>query len=238
METSTSVHLALDGLTAEASDNGRLSFRSKLTYKSGVQSLAFDDGWHGESTTFFVVVAAVKGSAGFCHNFSKQSVFAFWARRNQTKRRLLGITFGHLAFGHVGLTAVGDDKQRIMIRAGARPDGFIRFQEDFAATSISLLFNYKSSPELVKIQHVVARALESNAPLAVAQTQAAISEHAAQIWSFHEQNSEAAELARWIASEMQARSLRPRDFAILVRQTAESLENSWKTALPRRGWIY
>jgi superfamily I DNA/RNA helicase len=133
------------------------------------------------------------------------------------------------------MTAVGDDKQRIMVWAGARPDAFIRFQEDFRAVGISLLFNYRSSPELVKIQHVVAKALERDAPLAVAQTQSKISEHAAQIWSFRGQQSEAAGLARWIASEMQARSLLPRDFAILVRQTAESLETALKESFTAQG---
>jgi superfamily I DNA/RNA helicase len=43
------------------------------------------------------------------------------------------------------VTAVGDDKQRIMGWAGARLDAFQRFEEDFRAVRIPLLFNFRSS---------------------------------------------------------------------------------------------
>ncbi|WP_316399333.1 ATP-dependent helicase [Bradyrhizobium sp. 33ap4] len=70
---------------------------------------------------------------------------------------------------NVAITAVGDDKQRIMTWAGARPDAFERCQADFAAARIPLLFNFRSSPDLVRIQHVVARALDPNATATIAQ---------------------------------------------------------------------
>lgn len=61
----------------------------------------------------------------------------------------------------ISTTAVGDNKQRIMVWAGARTDSFLRFETDFQAKPIPLLFNFRSSPDLVRIQHVVAKALDS-----------------------------------------------------------------------------
>ena len=69
------------------------------------------------------------------------------------------------AFGdqHNTVTAVGDDKQRIMVWAGARADAFARFETEFVAERVPLLFNFRSSPDLVRIQHVVAQALNAGA---------------------------------------------------------------------------
>ena len=71
---------------------------------------------------------------------------------------LLETAFG----GGTTITAVGDDKQRIMVFAGARSDAFRRFEREFGARRVPLLFNFRSSPELVRIQHVVARAIEAD----------------------------------------------------------------------------
>ncbi len=56
------------------------------------------------------------------------------------------------------VTAVGDHKQRIMGWAGARQDSFERFEHDFGALRVNLLFNFRSSPELVRVQHFIALA--------------------------------------------------------------------------------
>lgn len=60
------------------------------------------------------------------------------------------------------LTAVGDDKQRIMTFAGAMPDSFVRFQADFNASLERPVINYRSAPELILILQVLARAVEAN----------------------------------------------------------------------------
>jgi superfamily I DNA/RNA helicase len=56
-----------------------------------------------------------------------------------------------LADGRTVVTAVGDDKQRIMGWAGARLDAFQRFEADFGAVRIPLLFNFRSSPSLGRV---------------------------------------------------------------------------------------
>lgn len=53
------------------------------------------------------------------------------------------------------ITAVGDDKQRIMEWAGALKDGFERFTKDFNADKKHLLMNHRSAPKLLMIQNTI-----------------------------------------------------------------------------------
>lgn len=125
---------------------------------------------------------------------------------------------------HAAITSVGDDKQRIMVWVGARPDSFPRFQEDFDAVRESLIFNHRSSPALVRIQHVIAKALDAEAPQVVSQVEGNIDGDVAEIWSFSNETDEASRLASWISEDSAARGLGQRDYAVLVRQTADVFE--------------
>lgn len=121
-------------------------------------------------------------------------------------------------------TTVGDDKQRIMVWAGARTDAFDRFEAEFGAERVPLLFNFRSSPDLVRIQHVVAQALDAGAIPTVAQSGRQVNGDVAQVWTCPTVADEAQHLARWLAQDMAARGTQPRDYAILVRQTADRFE--------------
>lgn len=50
------------------------------------------------------------------------------------------------------ITAVGDNKQRIMLWAGARKSIFEDFQNDFSSQKRTLIMNHRSAPRLVEIQ--------------------------------------------------------------------------------------
>ncbi|HYG35336.1 MAG TPA: UvrD-helicase domain-containing protein, partial [Clostridia bacterium] len=63
------------------------------------------------------------------------------------------------------ITAVGDDKQRIMGWAGALSGIFERFKADFAANVESLCVNHRSAPELVRMQHFLIQALDPQSPM-------------------------------------------------------------------------
>lgn len=126
--------------------------------------------------------------------------------------------------GEIAVTAVGDDKQRIMTWAGARTDAFERFAIDFAATRIQLLFNFRSSPDLVRIQHVVARALDPHSAFTVAQAVRQVDGDVAQVWNSPTISREAEYLARWLATDMATRGRAPRDYAILVKQKSDDVE--------------
>jgi len=133
------------------------------------------------------------------------------------------------------VTAVGDDKQRIMVWAGARPDSFIRFENDFQAKRIPLLFNFRSSPELVRIQHVVARALDSTAIPTIAQSPCKIEGDAAQIWNCATEEREGEQIAAWLAEDFAHRGTSPRDYGILVRQTPDRFEQQLAEPLLAHG---
>jgi superfamily I DNA/RNA helicase len=119
------------------------------------------------------------------------------------------------------ITAVGDNKQQIMRWAMAMNDPFGAFDVDFGAKRTPLHNNYRSSPELVRIQHQLARALDQNAVEPVSNAKATISGDACAIWDFPTPDIEAARLAAFIASEMKSHGLGPRDFVLLVRQRAD-----------------
>lgn len=53
---------------------------------------------------------------------------------------------------NVAITAVGDDKQRIMDFAGARKTIFSDFQKEFNADTLHLMLNHRSAPKLIKLQ--------------------------------------------------------------------------------------
>ena len=55
------------------------------------------------------------------------------------------------------ITAVGDDKQRIMVWAGALKDSFERFAMDFNGKNTMLIMNHRSAPRLLKIQKTIYR---------------------------------------------------------------------------------
>lgn len=144
---------------------------------------------------------------------------------------LLSVFGGSQAF----ITAVGDDKQRIMVWAGARVDAFARFEQDFTARRIPLLLNFRSSPDLVRIQHVIARALDAGAVETQARTERAIDGDVAQIWNFDSEAAEADQIASWLAADMQSRATQPRDYALLVRQTADRFESQLSGAMEANG---
>lgn len=135
----------------------------------------------------------------------------------------------------IAITAVGDDKQRIMTWAGARVDAFERFEADFAAARIPLLFNFRSSPDLVRIQHVVARALDPNAATTVAQAVRQVDGDVAQVWNSPTKAREAEHLGRWLANDMATRGRAPRDYAILVKQKSDDFEADLVEPLAREG---
>ncbi|MCR3982040.1 MULTISPECIES: UvrD-helicase domain-containing protein [Gammaproteobacteria] len=118
------------------------------------------------------------------------------------------------------ITAVGDNKQQIMRWAMAMDDPFTAFDGDFGATRTPLYNNYRSSPELVRIQHVLAQALDARAVAPVSKTAGTIAGDSCAIWDFSTPKVEAEHLATFVAAEMRVHALGPRDFVLLVRQKA------------------
>lgn len=118
------------------------------------------------------------------------------------------------------ITAVGDNKQQIMRWAMAMDDPFAAFDADFVGKRTPLYNNYRSSPELVRIQHVLAQALDARAVAPISKTAGTITGDSCAIWDFATPEVEADRLAAFVAAEMKIHNLSPRDFVLLVRQKA------------------
>lgn len=119
------------------------------------------------------------------------------------------------------VTAVGDNKQQIMRWAMAMADPFKAFDWDFAAMRTPLLNNYRSSPDLVRIQHVLARAIDTKSVEPISKAKATITGDSCVILDFTTPQVEATKLAGFVKAEMAKRDLQPRDFVLLVRQLAD-----------------
>jgi superfamily I DNA/RNA helicase len=145
--------------------------------------------------------------------------------------------FLHSVFGgsQTVITAVGDDKQRIMVWAGARVDAFARFERDFSAQRIALRLNFRSSPDLIRIQHVVARALDAGAIETQPRAARAIDGEVAEIWNFAAEQDEADQVASWIAEDIRTRGTSARDYALLVRQTADRFQQQLAESMEANG---
>lgn len=118
------------------------------------------------------------------------------------------------------ITAVGDRKQQIMRWAMAMDDPFAAFDADFGGKRTPLYNNYRSSPELVRIQHILAQALDARAVEPISKTAGTIAGDSCAIWDFSTPEIEATRLAAFVVSEMKTHDLGPRDFVLLVRQKA------------------
>lgn len=132
-------------------------------------------------------------------------------------------------------TAVGDDKQRIMGWAGAMQDAFAQFEQQFGAQRISLLSNWRSHEELVRIQHVIARQIDPAVEAPEARTDRLVDGDVAAIWDFASEDAESDGLAQWIEREVQAGNVEPHDIAILVRLRADAVEDQLSPAFEARG---
>ncbi|WP_218968187.1 UvrD-helicase domain-containing protein [Delftia sp. 60] len=141
-------------------------------------------------------------------------------------------TFGH---GGTNITAVGDHKQRIMGWAGARQDAFEQFENDFQAQRVNLLFNFRSSPELVRVQHFVAETLDPHSPQIQSQTTGQLDRDVVQVWRSTSKAIEVQRLAQWISTDMTGRRKKPSDYVLLVRQKADEFEEELQSVFLAEG---
>lgn len=133
------------------------------------------------------------------------------------------------------LTAVGDDKQRIMVWAGAIEDGFERFRSDFNADEITLQSNFRSHEDLVLIQHAIAQRINPDSAPPDARAQREVEGDVAAIWGYRTAEEECAGIAEWVAREVAEQTLAPDDFAILVRMYADRMEEELAPCFQAQG---
>lgn len=135
------------------------------------------------------------------------------------------------------LTAVGDDKQKIMGWAGAMDRAFDVFTETFNARRISMLSNWRSHEDLVRIQHVIAAQIDPDVEPVQARANRQVDGEVAAIWDFKDREAEVAQIARWIRAEVDSERVAPQDVAVLVRMKANDVETELGPALAAEGLI-
>jgi DNA helicase II / ATP-dependent DNA helicase PcrA len=119
------------------------------------------------------------------------------------------------------LTAVGDDKQRIMLWAGAVRNVFEQFIKDFAATPRHLISNYRSIPQLVNIQHSIAQALNPDVLQSVSMVDEQVGGDVCRINVCDDDTTEACTISENILQWIRVDGLQPGEICILVRQTPQ-----------------
>tara|TARA_R110002072_G_scaffold534_6_gene3957 strand:+ start:135474 stop:137366 length:1893 start_codon:yes stop_codon:yes gene_type:complete len=115
----------------------------------------------------------------------------------------------------VRLTAVGDNKQKIMGWAMALDDAFVDFYNVFGAQRLDLFHNYRSAKNLVNIQHFFAKAIDPNTIL-----QKAYSDDDSGICKlvlFSDENQEALEVSKAIKRYVNDEKILPAQIAILSK---------------------
>lgn len=76
------------------------------------------------------------------------------------------------------------------------------------------------APDLVRIQDILARALDTKTVTPVSKSKGTIVGNSCEVWDFKTAAAEAKCLAEFVAREMKTYKLKPRDFCILVRVRA------------------
>ena len=133
------------------------------------------------------------------------------------------------------LTAVGDDKQRIMGWAGALGDAFAEFQSDFAAQRFELNWNFRSSPAMTRAHYVVANSLNSTVSPAASQVTATVDGNPIEIWHFDDAVAEARGVAQWINADAASSSRSLDRYALLARQKTADLQPLLEAELAKLG---
>lgn len=133
------------------------------------------------------------------------------------------------------VTVVGDRKQRIMGWAGALTDAFAQFEHDFDARAFELNWNFRSTQDLVDLQHRFATRLAAGSQAQVSQIVGEVGEIPIQVWSFSTAKFEAESIAAWIAADMEQSGRAPGEYGLVARQRVADLEPALARAFAAQG---
>lgn len=133
------------------------------------------------------------------------------------------------------VTVVGDSKQRIMGWAGALADAFTQFEHDFDASKFELTWNFRSTQQLVDLQHRFATRLDPASQQQLSQVTTQVGASPIEIWSFSNAKLEAESIAAWIAADIETSERPASEYALIARQRVADLEPELARALASQG---
>lgn len=123
------------------------------------------------------------------------------------------------------ITAVGDNRQRIMLWAGAKPDVFDSYKNDFNSLEYTLLMNHRSAPRLLEIQKIVNNYLQDIPFSPIANPKWAEDEGVAEIWYFKDSITETEYIAERITQLIHQQQISCRDICIIVKQSVQQFSD-------------
>ncbi|AUC25135.1 UvrD-helicase domain-containing protein [Streptococcus uberis] len=115
------------------------------------------------------------------------------------------------------LTAVGDDMQAIMRWAGANPNIFPNFIQDFNAMEYQLMMNHRSVPKLVEFQKEVHKILDSDNSSIQTKNYPRFNDGEIKLFEFKNESEEVETISQDIKLKMES-GLRASQICILTRQ--------------------
>lgn len=134
------------------------------------------------------------------------------------------------------LTAVGDTKQKIMAWAGALDGIFQTFANDFNAVPLNMYRNFRSKPQLLRVQNEIIRTLDPDSVMP--DEQLGGDEGEVYAWHFEDSCKEAVYLADLINGWINTEQLPPAEIAVLVSKQLELYADQLMTELKARDIPY
>lgn len=119
-------------------------------------------------------------------------------------------------------TAVGDDKQRIMMWAGARKTVFEDFTKNTGAARVPLTMNFRCAPRLVYLLNYLTEHLLGKTDFATPSPKWHPDQGECFVWAFENPNVEMEVLFQDVSKWVNNDGLNPRDICILIKQNLES----------------
>ena len=132
------------------------------------------------------------------------------------------------------ITAVGDNKQRIMEWAGARKTIFLDFKRDFNSDKVSLIMNHRSAPRLVDLQKRMYESLGENELEAHPSDNWSLDDGEIKLFISSDEKAEAERIVPDIVKKISI-GVKVDDICILVKQTAEKYSAEIITLLKSYG---
>lgn len=136
----------------------------------------------------------------------------------------------------IRLTAVGDTKQKIMGWAGAMDGIFQTFTNDFNAVPLNMYRNFRSQPQLLKVQNEIIRELDPTSAMPDEQLNG--DEGEINVESFENSQEEAIYLANIINNWINKEQLPPAEIAVLVSKQLDLYADHLMMELELRGIPY
>lgn len=127
---------------------------------------------------------------------------------------------------NTSITAVGDNRQRIMVWAGAKKDVFDCFKKDFNATEYSLKMNHRSAPRLLEIQKIVNNYLQDKPFAPIPNPKWSKDDGVAEIWYFKDFKNESNFIAKNISELIEEYNVSTTEICIIVKQTVDKYAKS------------